>query len=79
MNISPNWLVASAALAAFTFFDASATETVTHERSATAACVETTVLEDLAAGMRDFLREVTPVITLPAIEIALPTLLPEQS
>jgi len=78
MNISPNWLVASAA-AAFTLFDASANEAVAHERSATAACVETTVLEDLAAGMREFLRAVTPVITLPAIEIALPTLLPERS
>jgi hypothetical protein len=35
---------------------------------------EQTVLQDLAAGMREILRAVTPEISLPAIEIKLPTL-----
>jgi hypothetical protein len=35
---------------------------------------EQTLLEDVAAGMRDLLRAVTPEISLPALEIKLPTL-----
>ena len=34
---------------------------------------EQTLLEDLAVGMREILRTVTPEISLPAIEIKLPT------
>jgi hypothetical protein len=35
---------------------------------------EQTVLEELAAGMREILRAVVPEISLPALEIKLPTL-----
>jgi hypothetical protein len=79
MNTSPNWLLGAAAMAAFALVDASATESTTSERTAPTARAETTVLEDLAAGMRELLRTATPVITLPAIEIVLPTLSTEQS
>ena len=34
---------------------------------------EQTVLEELAVGMRDVLRAVTPEVSLPALEIKLPT------
>jgi hypothetical protein len=33
-----------------------------------------TLIEDLAAGMREVLRAVTPQVSLPAIEIKLPTI-----
>lgn len=35
---------------------------------------EQTLVEEITAGMRDMLRAVTPEISLPAIEVKLPTL-----
>jgi hypothetical protein len=37
-----------------------------------------TLLEDVAAGMREVLRAVTPEISLPAVELKLPTLDPRR-
>jgi hypothetical protein len=76
MSTLRSWLF-GAAIAAVVAVDASAAESATAEPTFAAAATDTSMVEALADEMRELLQSVTPVITLPAIEIALPKLAPQ--
>jgi hypothetical protein len=71
MNAS-SFVVAAAALVAISpaFAEAPKGAPVEPQRDAR----EPTVVEELAAGMREVLRAVVPAISIPALELKLPTL-----
>jgi hypothetical protein len=73
--------VRSIAIASVAFFAASAAfagdpaPKVAHEQ---ATPRHETLLKEVTAGMREILRAVTPEISLPALEVKLPTLVPQR-
>jgi hypothetical protein len=66
--------IRSIALAVVTVLATSAALAETPKAESKPAPREQTLVEEISGGMRDILRAVTPEISLPSIEVRLPTL-----